>query len=147
MSGVAWNQVRDRLASALPVALGPTVKVYNGPAVSNENPSSYLTVGHAPSTNDESAGRFDQEVGPDGFSAAETGNVLCELAAVTGNSVVPSVFDTFAALAAWVQSDMTLGGALSPGSTCTVAADVVQEQTTSGAVQRLVVSVNYFTRL
>lgn len=148
MAGVAWAAVKDRLVSALPAVVAPTV-VFDGPQPkSGVNPSSYLSVGQVPSSADDlTAGRFSQEVGTDGFSAVETGSVACELGAVTGNSQVPSVFDTFSALAAWVQADMTLGGVLSPGSTCTVEADVLQAQTNSGAVQRLVVTFNYFTRL
>ena len=147
MSGVKWPEVKARLVSALPSVIGPTVRVFDGPAPTGENPATYLMVGHAPSTTDDSAGRFTQDVGPDGFSAAENGNVVCELAAITGSTAIPSVFATASAITAWVQADMTLGGVLSPGSTCTVSADVVQDQTTSGAVQRLVLSVNYFARL
>lgn len=147
MSGVAWPDVRDRLVAAAPTVVGAGVSVYDGPIVSNDSPAAYLVIGHTPSTGDDSAGRFDQSVGPDGFSALETGTVVGELGAVTGDSTVPTVWATFTALAAWIQADQTLGGTLTPGSTVTVSADVVEAQTTTGAVQRLLLTFAYTTRL
>lgn len=141
---VAWPDVRAKLASALPGVL-PGVTVFNGPPVTGENPAAYLTL--AARTTDDSAGGFTQDVGPDGFSALESGTVLAELAGVTGSTTVPDVFATFDAIAAYVQANQTLAGALLPGSTVTVSADVEQAQTTSGAVQRLLLSFTYTTRL
>ena len=142
---VAWESVRAELVAALPAVVGPSVKVYDGPVVTGENPPSYITVGHSPSATDESAGTFTQDVGPDGFDVAETGVVICELAASTGSTTVPSVFATFGAIAAWIQADMTLGGTLSANATCTASANVVQAQTRAGAVQRLLLTINYST--
>lgn len=144
---VAWATVKDRLVVALPAVVGASVSVIDGPVVTGNAPSAYITVGYAPSATGDSSGTFSQDVGPDGFSATETGSVVCELAAVTGSTTIPDAFATFDLIAAWVQADMTLGGVLEVGSTCTVSAVVVQEQTRAGAVQRLVVSINYFTRL
>jgi hypothetical protein len=143
---VAWPVVRARLAADLPGVL-PGVKVYDGPPVTGERPSAYLTIAAQPSRGDDSGGSFTQDVGPDGFSALEAGSVLCELAGVTGSTTVPDVFASFDAIAAHVQADQTLAGALLPGSTVTVSADVEQAQNTSGAVQRLLVTVTYTTRL
>jgi hypothetical protein len=144
---VAWPTVRARLAAALPAVVGSGVTVYDGPVVSGATPTAYLTIAHSPSSETPSVGDFRQDVAPDGFSAAEDGTVLCELGAITGGTDMPTIFGTFDAIASWVQSDMTLGGVLSQGSTCTVAAQVVQAQTTSGAVQRLVLTFTYFTRI
>jgi hypothetical protein len=144
---VAWPTVRARLAAQLPTILGPSVTVYDGPAVSGEAPPSYLTVADTPSTDDETAGAFTQEVGPDGFVVVESGTILSELAAVSGAATVPDVFASFDAIASWVQADMTLGGVLGPGSTCTVQAAVAQAQTSAGSVMRLILTFNYFTRL
>jgi hypothetical protein len=144
---VAWPTIRAQLAAWLPTVVGSTVTVYDGPVVSGEAPPSYLTIAETPSTDDETGGTFTQEVGPDGFLVTETGTILSELAAVSGDATVPSVFASFDLIAAWVQADMTLGGVLSPGSTCTVSAVVVQVQTSAGAVQRLILTFNYFTRL
>lgn len=144
---VAWEAVKARLVSALPAVVGSGVTVFDGPTVSGRQTDSYLTIGFQPSTADESAGDFEQGVGPDGFSATETGTVLCELGAVTGAPQVPSVFASFDAMTAYLQADQTLGGTLRPGSTVTASAEVLQAQTQAGAVQRLLVSVNYFARL
>lgn len=143
---VAWEAVKDRLVSALPSVV-PGVAVSDGPVVSGRSAASYLTVGFQPSTDDVSAGDFEQAVGPDGFSATETGSVLCELGAATGSTEVPSVFASFNAVAAHLQGDQTLGGVLRAGSTVTASAEVVQAQTQAGAVQRLLVTITYFTRL
>lgn len=143
---VAWPAVRAALASQLPPLL-PAVSVYDGPVVSGDSPTSYLTIGYAPSATGDATGTFDQENGPDGYAVTETGGVLMELAAVTGDTSVPSVFDAFDVIASHVQADMTLGGALMPGSVVTCAATVVEAQTTSGATQRLVITINYRTNL
>lgn len=148
MAGVAWPLVRAYLAANLPTVVGAGVLVLDGPVKTGENPLAYLSLGAAPSaTGDTNAGIFRQEVSPDGFSASELGEIVCELGAVTGLSTVPDVWTTFGLIAAWIQADMTLGGTLTHGSTVTITANVAQAQTSSGAVQRLVISVNYFTRL
>lgn len=143
---LAWPLVRAHIAAALPSVL-PGVTVYDGPVVTGENPPAYLTIAAQPSGGGDGAGSFSQDVGPDGYSAVESGTVACELAAATGSTTVPNVFATFDAIAAFVQGDMTLGGTLLPGSTLTVSADVEQSQTTSGAVQRLLLTFAYTARL
>lgn len=142
---VAWAAVRARLATDLPAVVGSGVRVYDGPVVSNESPIAYLTI--ASRTSGETSGTFSQDVGPDGFSALEVGSVACELAVLDGSTAVPSAFDTFDAIATYLQADQTLGGVLTPGSTVTASADVEQSQTTSGAVQRLLIAISYTTRL
>jgi hypothetical protein len=147
MSGVAWPAVRARLASALPTVVGSTVVVQDGPLISGTNPAAYLTIGFQASSGSTSAGLFDQENGLDGYSATERGTVLAELGAITGETAVPDVFSTFALIAAWVQSDLTLGGTLPHGATVAVSAEVTEAQTSSGAVQRLLVVFTYTTNV
>lgn len=144
---VAWEAVKARLVAALPGVVGSSVRVFDGPVVDGSAPSSYLTVGWQPSTDDLGVGSFEQGVGPDGYRVTETGTVLCELGAVTGDTTVPSVFASFSAITAHLASDQTLGGTLLPGSTVTAEATVVQGQTQSGAVQRLLIGINYFTNI
>lgn len=141
----AWPLVRSALATALPGVIG-AVTFYDGPVVTGESPAAYLTLGTQPSQG-ESAGSFSQDVGPDGFAAVESGTILAELAAVTGSTTVPDAFATFDAIAAHVHANQTLGGTLTPGSTVTVSAAVEQAQTTAGAVQRLLLTFAYTTRL
>ena len=145
---VAWPAVRAHLAASLPGAVGALVTVYDGPVVSGDSPTTYLVIAARPSSTDPSGGSFDQQVGSDGFTAYESGTVACELGGVTGDTTVPDVFATFDAIASLVQGDQTLGGILLPGSTVTVGVDdVVEQQTTSGAVQRLLLAFRYTTRL
>lgn len=144
---VAWKRVRAALVANLPAVVGASVTVYDGPVVTGEAPSSYLTIADQPSSTDPSAGSFEHEVGPDGYSATETGTVLCELAGVTGGATVPDVFTTFDAIATWLQANQTLQGQLVPASTVTASATVLQEQNTAGAVQRLLIAVSYTTNV
>jgi hypothetical protein len=145
---VAWPTVKDRLVALLPTLPGfAGVLVFDGPAVTGEAPAAYVTVGWQESTDDDTAGSYEQtQTGPEGFAAEETGTVLLEFAAVTGDVTVPSAFGLVDALQNSVQTDQTLG-VLGRGSTASLAVEVVQSQTTSGAVQRLLVSLTYFARL
>lgn len=143
---VAWPNVRAALVADLPAVVGASVTTYDGLPVTGDNPAGYLTIAARPSGS-EGAGSFTQDVGPDGFSAVESGAVLGELARMDGTTTVPDVFNTFDAIAAWVQTHQTLAGTLLPGSTVTVSADVEQSQTTAGAVQRLLLTFAYTTRL
>lgn len=145
---VAWPLVRSHLASALPGVVGTSVTVYDGPVLDGGTPTTYLSIAAQPSTVDGSSGTFTQQVGPDGFSAEETGTVRCELGGVTGDTTVPDVFGTFGAIASYLQGDQTLGGVLQPASTVTASVDdVIEAQTRAGAVQRLLISIQYTTRL
>lgn len=142
---VAWPTVRARLAAALPAVTGSTV--YDGPVVTGDSPAHYVTVAHRPSVDEDSAGSYEQDRSSNsGFVAEERGTVLLEVAAVTGDSTVPSAFGIADAIHAWVQADQTLG-VLTPGSTSSVAVEVLQAQNTAGAVQRLLLTLSYTTRL
>lgn len=144
---VAWPIVKARLASALPAVVGSTVTVIDGPVLSGNNPTAYLTIGHQPSVEDETAGSYEQTRTPlGGFVAEETGTILMELAAVTGNPQVPDSFTTADAVHAWVQADQTLG-VLTPGSTSTLSVEVLEAQNRAGAVQRLLLTLTYNTRV
>ena len=144
---VAWPTIRARLASALPFVVGASVTVYDGPVVTGDSPAAYVTVAHQPSTDDEAAGDYEQtQTGPGGYLSEESGTVLLEIAAVTGDSVVPSAFATADAIHAWVQADQRLG-VMTPGSTSSLAVEVLQAQNTAGAVQRLLLTLTYFTRV
>lgn len=144
---VAWPTVKARLAAALPAVVGAGVTVIDGPVISGDNPAAYLTVGHQPSVEDETAGTYEQTRTPTGgFVAEETGTVLMELAALTGNPDVPDSFATADAVHAWVQADQTLG-VLTPGSTSTLSVEVLEAQNRAGAVQRLLLTLTYTTRV
>ena len=144
---VAWPSVRARLVAALPAVVGASVKVYNGPVLTGDSPRAYLTIGHQPSTEDETAGSYEQtQTGPGGFLSEENGTVLMELGAVTGDTQVPDAFATVDLIHAWVQADQTLG-VLSKGSTASLSVDVLEAAQSGGAVQRLLLTLTYFTRV
>lgn len=144
---VAWPTVRARLASYLPTVVGAGVMVFDGPVTSGDSPAAYITVAHQPSTEDESAGSYEQtQTGPGGYLAEETGTVLLEVAAVSGDEVVPSAFAVVDLIHAWVQADQRLG-VLPQGSTSAVEVEVLQANNAAGAVQRLLVTLTYTTRV
>lgn len=148
MAAVAWESVKAHLVAELPAVVGSGWSLYDGPTVEADAPEAYVMVGHAPSTETDEAGTFSQQVDPTfGYPTAEQGTVVCELGAITGGTTIPTVFGAYQSIADWLRSDMTLGGLLSPDATVTAEATVVQSQTTAGAVQRLVVAINYTTRL
>ena len=143
---VAWPTIRARLAVALPAVLGAGVTVYDGPVVTGDAPLAFVTVAHQPSTDDDAAGEYSQtQTGPGGFVSEESGTVLLEVAAVTGDSTVPSAFVMADAIHSWVQADQTLG-VMTVGSTSSLAVEVLQAQNTAGAVQRLLLTLSYATR-
>lgn len=138
---ILWPQAKAALVAALPTVV-PAAKVYDGPVVTGEKPTRYVTVGWQPSTDDVSAGSFEHSPGPDGFSAEETGTVLLEIAAVTGGTDMPDAFDLAEAITLWVHEHQTLG-VLSANATAAVAAEVLEAQTRAGAAQRLLLTVFY----
>lgn len=144
---IVWPLVKAHLADVLPGIVGSSVTVYDGPVVTGQAPSAYLTIGDQPSSPSPGAGSFQQDVAPDGFSAVETGSVLCEMGAVTGSTSMPSIWETCSAITAYLQANRTLGGVLYAAGTVDFSGEPEAEQTTSGAVQRLLFSVNYQTRI
>lgn len=143
----AWAAVKAALVSALPAVVGSSVTVYDGPVVTGEAPRAYLTIGNQPSSEQGSSGVFSQANGPDGFAWLETGTVLCELGALSADPTLPSVFASFDAITAYLAGNQLLAGSMFASATVSASAEVVQLQTTAGATQHLLISINYQTRL
>lgn len=144
-----WPIVHARLTQILPTLTGwDGVEVFDGPAVTGDAPTSYVTVGYA--QDEDSAGSFTKERAPliDGLDE-ETGAVRCELVVWSGDADLGPVrahaFDLIDALDAVVSADQTLG-VLMPSSTARVVVDVLPVQNQSGVVQRLPFSVEYLAR-
>lgn len=144
---IVWPRVVTALVDGLSPLVGPDVKVYNGNTLEGDAPLAYITVGWQPATDEQAAGDFTQTVGVDGFAAAESGTVLLEMAAVTGDTVVPDVFALASTVTAWVQANQTLGGALSVNGTAVLSASVVEPQNHSGSAQRLLATLTYTTEV
>lgn len=143
---VAWPLVKDRLVALIPTLTPAPALTFDGPVPTGEAPASYCCVGWQPSTDDTSAGSYEQTSLSDGFGADETGTVLLEFGAVSGDDM-PSAFLMVDALQASVQADQTLGGVLGPLGTVAIETEVVEAQNNAGAVQRLLVSLNYTAAL
>lgn len=145
---VAWPTVKDRLVALLPTLPGYTdVKVYDGPSTSAHSVARWVTVGYQPSTEDLSAGSYEQtQTGAGGFLSEERGTVGLEFSASVADAEIPDAFGLVDALHDSVQADQTLG-VMTPGSTSSLSVSVVQAQSTKGAVQRLLVTFTYFTRV
>lgn len=144
---VAWPTLKDRLVALIPTLTPAPAAVYDGPVPTGDAPASYCCVGWQPSTDDVTAGSYDQtRTGPGGFLAEESGAVLIEYGAVTGDTTTPSAFALVDALHASVQADQSLG-VLTGGPTASLTVEVVEAQNQAGAVQRLLVTLSYTCRL
>jgi len=141
-----WPVVHARLVALLPTLAGWPPFVFDGPPVTGDDPQVYATVGYA--FGFDGAGRFSQTRAGNGFQVEETGSVQCEVVSVTGDVDLAlmrsQAFALMDALDAELRRDQTLG-VLPQASTCSLSVDVVPAQATSGAVQRLPFSIDYFT--
>ncbi len=146
----AWPVVKRRLVVLLPTLPGwSQVAVFNGPPVTGDAPSDYCTVGYVPG--EDFGGSYEQTRNGTAWQGAleETGTIRSEIVCATGDVDLAAVEARAFALAdAWeaeISRDETLG-VLYPSSTSSLAVDVQPVQTTSGAAQRLVVTLTYFSR-
>lgn len=144
----AWPVLIDRLVSLLPTLPGwAGVEVYDGPPVTADDPTDYVTVGYV--VGEDFGGTYEQSRGLDGCMLEESGTIRSELVCQTGEVDLPSVrARAFLLVDAWeaeIARDKSLG-VLAPSSTSSLSVDVAPAQTTSGAVQRLTVTLSYFSR-
>lgn len=141
-----WPVVQQRLVELLPSLLGDDVLVYDGPPLSDRGANNYVTVGWSESGD---SGSFTPTDEPVTAMRAETGVVVCEFVVWGGDETLPAyrttAFEYVDALEQSLRDDERIG-VLPPSSTTSLAADVVSAQDSTGATQRLVVSVNYFVR-
>lgn len=143
----AWPLIVDRLLVLLPTLPGwSQVAVYDGPPVTADAPTSFVTVGFV--LDEDNAGSFEP-LPTLGDLDEESGSVVSEIVCTTGDVDLPSVrARAFALFDAWkdaIERDPTLG-VLSQSSTTSLTVDVRPAQTTSGAVQRLAVTLGYLAR-
>lgn len=146
-----WPQVKDRLhalALTLPAFAAP-VQVYNGQPVTQDAPLTFATFGYALDVDD--VGGFEQTREGNGYFILETGSVVSEIVAWSGDpaeqgATATSAFALFDALQAAILADQTLG-ILAADATCTLSGAVRQLQTTAAAQTRLLVTASYSARL
>jgi hypothetical protein len=141
----AWPSVKAALVGLVPSLSGwSSVAVYSGPVVTGDAPTEFFTVGYVPG--EDFGGIYEQARGP-GDLPVEEGTVRSELVCSSGSArdmpmVEARAFALVDALQAAVDRDPTLG-VLRQGSTVALAVDVQPQQLTSGAVQRLAVTLTY----
>jgi hypothetical protein len=143
----AWPAVVARLVAYLPTLPGWSgVTVYDGPVTSQDYPADFVTVGYV--RGEDFGGSFEQVRGI-GEMTEESGTVRCELVSQTGDTDIAAVrarvFALFDAWQDYVYADPRLG-VLGVSSTSSLAADVQPVQNTSGAAQRLTVTLSYLAR-
>lgn len=145
--GAQWPKVVDWLIVTLPTLSGwDPVSVFDGPPVTGDNPSIYVTVGYV---QDDVGGSYSQVQDPSGFQWQETGEVRCKFVCNSGDDDLSvlratafSLADTFEAS---VRADRTLGGTLAPASDVSTAVEVLSVQNATGAAQEFVFTLHYFT--
>lgn len=138
----AWPLLAGRLVSWLPTLPGwAGVAVYDGPPVTADVPGSYVTVGFV--LGEDNGGSYDQVYLAGGL-LEETGTVHCEIVCWTGDvdlaTMRTQAFALADALQAAMSADGTLGGVVRSAA---MTVDVRPVQTTAGAEQRLMVTLNY----
>lgn len=143
-----WPLITARLAAVLPTLTGwDQVVVYNGDKATGDSPTSYATVGYVDGTDINGTYATVQE--DSGFRRVETGRINSQLVCITGDIDVAGMrakaFGLLDKLDAYIRSDRTLGGALSPDSSCDLTVDIDSISNTNGTGQVLTFSVDYST--
>ena len=141
----AWPQVVDGLLSLLPTLPGWSgVAVYDGQPVTSSVPANYVTVGFTVNEDFPGTGQDDYGLGD---IPEETGIVRSDLVCWTGGTDMPAMraraFELYDAWRDSLRADPSMGV---DGVTASAAFDAQPQQTTNGAVFRLVVTVNYTAR-
>jgi hypothetical protein len=144
--GAQWPLVKARLIALLPTLPGwSAVTVFNGPPVTADVPTDYVTVGWE---TDDQSGSYMQVQSPDGFRYVETGEVRNQLNCLAGDidldAVEARAFVLMDALESAVRADRRLG-VLSPEGTVDLEVDLRPLQTSGGSAQALVFTLHYQT--
>ena len=144
--GAQWPLVVARLLTLLPTLPGwSAVTVLDGPLISADVPTDYVTVGYV---DNEQAGSYSQVQDPNGFQYVETGTVRSQLNCTTGDTDLAGmrarVFALVDAVEAAVRADRRLG-VLSPAGTSELVVDVLSLQNSAGTAQQLTLTLHYQT--
>ena len=153
-----WPVVQQRLVALLPTLTGyADVVIYDGPPLSEAGAKKWVSVGWsslgplggARGNGAGDSGSYEDVDETVDALWAERGNVACEFVVWSGDETAlpahrTACFDLVYQLQRKIRADQSLGIGL---TTSNLSAEVVSAQDSSGAAQRLVVSVNYFVRL
>lgn len=139
----AWPAVTARLIDLFRSAT--SVPVLDGPPVTSSAPPDYVTVGYV---EDDTAGTYFVESIYDGSLWQETGTVVCQIVAQSGDANLAAcrarAFAIEQQLRDAVAADHTIG-VLSPDGTSTLTTDVLSVQNPNGSAQSLVLTYGYTT--
>ena len=141
-----WPLVVARLLTLLPTLPGwAAVSVLDGPLISADVPTDYVTVGYV---DNDQAGSYTQTQDPNGFQYIETGTVRSQLNCTTGDTDLMGmrtrVFALMDAIEAAVRADRRLG-VLSAAGTSELDVDVLSLQNSAGTAQQLTFTLHYQT--
>jgi hypothetical protein len=139
----AWPSVAARLVSLF--SGSTSAPVYDGPPTTSAAPPDYVTVGYV---EDDNAGTYFAEAIYDGSMYQETGTVVSQIVAQSGNADVVAcrtrAFVIEQQLRDAVKADHTLG-VLSRDGTSTLTTDVQVVQNSNGSAVSLVLTYGYTT--
>jgi hypothetical protein len=143
-----WPLLYAQMLTVLPDLDGwDQVTVIDGPPLTAEVPSQYVTVGFIP--NDDSAGSYQKTQHPNGFQYVEDGDIRSRLVVQSGDTDLDphrcSFFDLMDSLEAYIRADRTFGGVLSPNSLLDLSTQVHPMQITKGSAQSGVFTLTYQT--
>jgi len=141
-----WPLIVARLVALLPTLSGWSgVTVIDGPLVSADVPTDYVTVGYVA---DDQAGTYNMQQDPNGFQYIEVGTVRSQLNCSTGDADLVGmrarVFALIDSLDAAIRADRRLG-VLSPAGTSELEVEVLSMQNANGTAQSLVFTLMYQT--
>lgn len=142
----AWPSVVARLVELFTEAAPLGASVYDGPPVTSEATTLYVTVGHV---EDEVGGSFEVETIYDGAQLIERGTVVNRIVSQSGDDDLAEHRARAFAIAedflTAVRTDRTLG-VLSADATTSTATDVSSIRNSQGSACALTLTVTYTTR-
>ena len=141
-----WPLIVARLLALLPTLPGWSgVTVIDGPLVSADVPTDYVTVGYVA---DDQAGTYNTTQDPNGFQYIEVGTIRSQLNCSTGDSDLVGMraraFALIDSLDAAIRADRRLG-VLSPAGTSELEVEVLSMQNANGTASSLVFTLLYQT--
>jgi hypothetical protein len=146
----AWPRVVTALIGILPTLPGWSgVQVFDGPPNTEQEFTSYITVGHQDGA--DTGGSFTQDYADDGIFWQESGDVVCRLVVQTGNDDLPTVrtslFALLDSLQQYLLADRWLAGTLTPEGWSNVTVDPLVVKEASGTAMSLLITLHYYTRI
>lgn len=123
------------------------VNISDGQPFQNDSTPQFLSVGWSPDA--VSAGAYSKTLHPNGFEYIETGSIVSRLVCNSTSTGLASpralIFFLADQFEQSIRNDRTLGGVLSPDSSCDVSTEVFPVQAATGSAYGAVFTVTYLT--